>query len=72
MNNRIYITTTPELQPYLRGIPLPAPGNGGNIGNGITILPRRSASPQNQVPQKKSEDTEKGKEDKKDSKGAGG
>ena len=72
VNSRIYITTTPEIQPYLHGVPLPAPANGNNIGSGITILPQRSTAPQNQAPQKRSEDAEKSKEDKKDGKGAGG
>lgn len=72
VNGRIYVTTTPQLHLYLHGAMLPAPSNGDNIGNGITVLPQRSAAPQNQAPQKRAEAVEKGKEDKKDGKGAGG
>ena len=60
LNNRIFITTTPQLLLYLRGTQFPTLG-------GVTILPQRSAVPQNAAPpaDKKADDkTEQASKDK--------
>ena len=66
VNGRIYVTATPQLKLYLRGSMLSDPANSGNIGNGITVLPRRAAAPTTQEPQKKPEDADKSKKEQKD------
>ena len=43
LNNRVFITTTPQLLLYLRGTQLPTVG-------GTTVPPQRSAAPQNAAP----------------------